>query len=125
MPSARGTGDEPDEPDAAGDGGAPDEAGPLVATDGEPPPEEQATSTNATAMTTVAATIGTGAGSVPRHDRNLRQLRARRRGAATPSTGVYVTPESWETPGSVRRLDEVEHWCFACCTHYPHEAVED
>ena len=34
---------------------------------------------------------------------------------------IYVTPESWETPGSVRRLDEVEHWCFACCTHYPHE----
>jgi hypothetical protein len=38
---------------------------------------------------------------------------------------LYITPESWESAGSVRRVDEVEHWCFACCTHYPHEAVED
>jgi hypothetical protein len=37
---------------------------------------------------------------------------------------VYVTPETWETPGSVKVLDEVEHWCFACLSHYPHEPVE-
>jgi hypothetical protein len=38
---------------------------------------------------------------------------------------IYVTPETWDTPGSHRRLDEIEQWCFACCTHYPHERVED
>jgi hypothetical protein len=36
----------------------------------------------------------------------------------------YVTPERWDTPGSVQVVDEVERWCFACRTHYPHEAVE-
>lgn len=36
---------------------------------------------------------------------------------------LYVTPESWDTPGEVQRLDEVEWWCFPCRTHYPHEAV--
>ena len=34
---------------------------------------------------------------------------------------VYVTPEAWDQPGSIRRMTEVEHWCFACRTHYPHE----
>jgi hypothetical protein len=38
---------------------------------------------------------------------------------------VYVTPESWDTPGSERVMDEVEHWCFACLSHYPHELIED
>ena len=37
----------------------------------------------------------------------------------------YVTPESWDTPGSDRLMAEVEHWCYACCTHYPHEPVGD
>jgi len=36
---------------------------------------------------------------------------------------LYVTPESWDTPGRVDRLEEVERWCFPCRTHYPHEAV--
>ena len=40
-----------------------------------------------------------------------------------PVRRTYVTPESWDTPGSSRTLDEVEHWCFACRTHYPHEDV--
>ena len=35
----------------------------------------------------------------------------------------YVTPEAWDRPGSERVLDDVEHWCFSCCTHYPHEPV--
>jgi hypothetical protein len=34
---------------------------------------------------------------------------------------VYVTPEAWDTPGRVTRLDEVEQWCFACRSSYPHE----
>ncbi|MGD9701522.1 MAG: hypothetical protein AB7Q42_23995 [Acidimicrobiia bacterium] len=36
----------------------------------------------------------------------------------------YVTPESWDSPGSDRVLTEIELWCFACCTHYPHQPVE-
>jgi hypothetical protein len=37
----------------------------------------------------------------------------------------YVTPASWDTPGRETTLDEVEHWCFSCCTQYPHVPVED
>ena len=37
----------------------------------------------------------------------------------------YVTPADWDTPGSERTLPDVERWCFACCTHYPHEPVAD
>jgi hypothetical protein len=36
----------------------------------------------------------------------------------------YVVPDSWETPGSERVLDDVERWCFACCSHYPHVPAE-
>jgi hypothetical protein len=32
----------------------------------------------------------------------------------------YVTPEAWDTPGRDITLTEVEQWCFACCSHYPH-----
>lgn len=35
----------------------------------------------------------------------------------------YVTPQEWDTPGREVTLDEVERWCFACCSHYPHVAV--
>jgi len=38
---------------------------------------------------------------------------------------VYVTPDSWDSEGKTTRLEEVEWWCFACCTHYPHESVEE
>jgi hypothetical protein len=37
----------------------------------------------------------------------------------------YVTPADWDTTGTERTLPDVEHWCFACCTHYPHEPVGD
>ena len=37
----------------------------------------------------------------------------------------YVTPHGWETPGSQTTLEEIEHWCFACCAHYPHEPVSE
>jgi hypothetical protein len=33
----------------------------------------------------------------------------------------YVTTGSWDEEPSERVLDEIEHWCFACLTHYPHE----
>jgi len=36
---------------------------------------------------------------------------------------VYVTPETWDTEGKVDVLDEVEKWCFACRSHYPHQEV--
>jgi hypothetical protein len=32
----------------------------------------------------------------------------------------YVVPGSWDQDASERVVDEVEHWCFACLTHYPH-----
>ena len=38
---------------------------------------------------------------------------------------LYVTPESWDTPAAVKRVDEVELWCFPCTTHYPHERLDD
>jgi hypothetical protein len=38
---------------------------------------------------------------------------------------VYVTPESWDTEEKVDIQDEVEQWCFACRTHYPHQEVAD
>lgn len=34
---------------------------------------------------------------------------------------VYVTPEAWDTPGAVDVQTEVEYWCFACRTQYPHQ----
>ena len=36
---------------------------------------------------------------------------------------VYVTPQAWDTPGSEKVLDDVEQWCFACLSHYPHQPV--
>jgi len=36
----------------------------------------------------------------------------------------YVTPEAWDTPGSVKEGDE-ESWCFACRSHYPHQVLDD
>ena len=37
---------------------------------------------------------------------------------------LYVTPESWDTPGQVTEGDE-ERWCFVCRTHYPHQLLEE
>ena len=36
----------------------------------------------------------------------------------------YITPQAWDTPGVDRLLDEVESWCFACCTSYPNVFAE-
>ena len=33
----------------------------------------------------------------------------------------YVTPESWDQEPGERVLDDIEQWCFACQTQYPHE----
>jgi hypothetical protein len=38
-----------------------------------------------------------------------------------PVHRVYVTPETWETPGSSRTEGAVELWCFSCRSQYPHE----
>ena len=37
---------------------------------------------------------------------------------------LYVVPESWDTPGSVTKVDESELWCFSCRSLYPHELTE-
>jgi hypothetical protein len=36
---------------------------------------------------------------------------------------VYVTPESWDTQERIEVVDEIEHWCFVCRSHYPHQVV--
>ena len=36
---------------------------------------------------------------------------------------VYVTPAAWDTEEKVQVLDEVERWCSACRSHYPHQEV--
>ncbi len=36
---------------------------------------------------------------------------------------AYVTPGSWDTEERIDVQDEVERWCFACRTHYPHQPV--
>ena len=40
-----------------------------------------------------------------------------------PVRRKYVAAADWDQEPSERVLDEVEHWCFACLTHYPHEPV--
>jgi hypothetical protein len=37
---------------------------------------------------------------------------------------MYVTPADWDTEAREVTLDAVEHWCFSCCTHYPHQPVD-
>jgi hypothetical protein len=37
---------------------------------------------------------------------------------------LYVVPESWDTPGSTTRVEEIELWCFSCRSLYPHEPAE-
>jgi hypothetical protein len=34
---------------------------------------------------------------------------------------AYLTSEAWGQVPSARVLDEIEQWCFACLTQYPHE----
>jgi hypothetical protein len=36
----------------------------------------------------------------------------------------YVTPAAWDVPAREVTLDEVEWWCFSCCTHYPHQPAD-
>jgi len=38
---------------------------------------------------------------------------------------VYVTPESWDTAGTVTEVDETERWCFSCRSMYPHRVEGD
>ncbi len=36
----------------------------------------------------------------------------------------YVTAATWDQERTERILPDVERWCFACLTHYPHVPVE-
>jgi hypothetical protein len=40
-----------------------------------------------------------------------------------PVLRVYITPESWDSPGSSRTLDTPEAWCLACISLYPAEVI--
>lgn len=37
---------------------------------------------------------------------------------------VYLTPETWDTPGAVQVLDDTELWCASCRSQYPYEPAE-
>ncbi len=41
-----------------------------------------------------------------------------------PVRRQYITPAAWDTPERQLTLDEIEHWCFSCCTHYPHQPAD-
>ena len=36
---------------------------------------------------------------------------------------IYITPESWDTEERIEVVDEIEHWCFVCRSHYPHQLI--
>jgi hypothetical protein len=36
---------------------------------------------------------------------------------------AYVTPAAWDQEERVDVQAEVERWCFACRSHYPHQEV--
>lgn len=36
---------------------------------------------------------------------------------------VYLTPAAWDTEEKIEVLDEVEHWCSACRSVYPHQEL--
>jgi hypothetical protein len=38
---------------------------------------------------------------------------------------VYVSPATWDSPGSETIVEEPELWCISCCSQYPHDVVED
>lgn len=42
----------------------------------------------------------------------------------TPVHRKYVTVASWDQDQGERVLDEVEWWCFASRTQYPHEPAD-
>ncbi len=46
-------------------------------------------------------------------------------GKTTEVRRVYVTPEAWDSEGSVTPVAETEQWCDACVLHYPHQSVEE
>lgn len=37
---------------------------------------------------------------------------------------VYVTPATWDNPGSQEIVEEAELWCISCCSQYPNIPVE-
>jgi len=36
---------------------------------------------------------------------------------------AYVTPAAWDTEERVDVQAEVERWCWACRSHYPHQPI--
>lgn len=37
---------------------------------------------------------------------------------------MYITSAAWDQAADVRVLDDVERWCVACLTQYPHRPVD-
>lgn len=40
-----------------------------------------------------------------------------------PVHRAYVTPAAWDQEEKIDILEEVEHWCVPCRTHYPHQEL--
>lgn len=36
---------------------------------------------------------------------------------------AYVTPAAWDSEERIDVQPDVERWCFACRSHYPHQEV--
>ena len=44
--------------------------------------------------------------------------------AVTAVQREYVTPPASDTEAKVVVVEEPEHWCVVCRTHYPHRLIE-
>ena len=42
-----------------------------------------------------------------------------------PVKRVYLTPAAWDTEEKVEVVDDVERWCSACRSQYPHQDPAD
>jgi hypothetical protein len=89
-------------------------AGEAVSPDAHPPASTSAATSHARV---IADTVG---GSVPRVPATCESCGAPDE-QLYPVRRRYVTPAEWDTPARDVTLDQVEQWCFSCCTHYPHE----
>jgi len=85
-------------------------------------------------MPAVADDTGTGGSKVDRirTSGSLRAARSIVPGMTCESCGAegqelqpvhrkYVSPAAWDQVPAEQVLPDVERWCFACLTHYPHE----
>lgn len=42
-----------------------------------------------------------------------------------PVRRMYVTPETWDQPGSQQVVGDAEVWCMSCRSQYPNQPVPE